>query len=259
MADTKIPALPATPSGTQTAKPVAPVVAAAGAPPQNNPVPAKPSVAAFGGLRGGRKRADGLVPGSPEAHEADKAKDAERKRLARLREAEQNPVPLPSAPVGPGVVVGGAVAPVVDGASPVPAPVAGLVVPWSVRILAKPARLVTRIIDRMRQLKLLRKLDKLVLPEPVKREIKADIQWSDAAINDFSDALAECTAIELNKAQISSAQQHWINLGITAGELTLAHFSLSKRLDELILAQQTTRKTDPNNQRPEQAEPKKEA
>lgn len=37
----------------------------------------------YGGLRGGRKRKDGLIPGSPQAAEADRAKDAERKRRAR--------------------------------------------------------------------------------------------------------------------------------------------------------------------------------
>ena len=110
-------------------------------------------------------------------------------------------------------------------------------VPWSVRLLQKPARLITRVIDRLRQWHLLKKLDKANIPAPIKAEMKADIQWSEKAQGDFSDALAECAAIELNKAQVTSVNQHWINLAITGGELAVAHFALAARIDELILLQ----------------------
>jgi len=83
---------------------------------------------------------------------------------------------------------------------------------------------------------LFKKLDRSGLPEPIKREIKADAEWKDAAIQDFADSLAEAAAIEMNKAQIPSQHQHWINLGVTAGELALAHFALCDRIDKLILA-----------------------
>jgi len=123
------------------------------------------------------------------------------------------------------------------------------VVPWSVRLLQKPARLLTRVIDRLRQLHLFKKLDKANIPAPIKDEIKRDMQWSEKAQGDFSDALAECVAIELNKAQITSVNQHFINLGITAGELAVAHFSLASRIDELILLQKISG-NDVNNQPP---------
>ena len=196
----------------------------------------KPSVAAFGGLYGGRKRADGLVPGSPEAKKADLAKDAARKREARARLAEQTSPALPSSLPGSGVVADSPAVPVADNATPVPAAASGFVVPWSVRVLQKPARLITRVIDRLRQIHLFKKLDKAQLPEPVARELKKDLAWSEAAVNDFADALAECAAIELNKAQISSVNQHWINLGITGAELMASHFSLASRIDQLVLA-----------------------
>lgn len=82
-----------------------PGVESSGAPdkPRTNPVPAptgalpggaSASVPLFGGNRGGRRRNDGLAPGSPEALEADRKKDRDRK-LAVRRLAE--PTPLPSA------------------------------------------------------------------------------------------------------------------------------------------------------------------
>ena len=79
------------------------------------PVPAQESVAQYGGLRGGRAREDGLVPGSAEAIKADRDKDAKRKRDQRVAKKAAEPAPLPSA------------APGVPGPAPTPgAPVAGL-------------------------------------------------------------------------------------------------------------------------------------
>src|SRR5258707_9089158 len=75
-------------SGSAGNKPAAPPTA----------VSAAASAPLFGGNRGGKKRLDGLAPGSPEAIEADRKKDAERKRTRR--EAVQRvaePPPLPSA------------------------------------------------------------------------------------------------------------------------------------------------------------------
>ena len=89
---------------------------------------------------------------------------------------------------------------------PVPAPAAGPVVAWSARLLEKPARLLTRILDRFRQMDIFRRLDKTNLPPALKAEIKADAAWKEDARNDF------------------------------AGELALAHFALCDRIDKLVLA-----------------------
>src|SRR5258708_14935569 len=61
---------------------------------------AKETAPRFGGLRGGRAREDGLVPGSPEALDADKKKDRLRKKLQRTQRSE--PAPLPSVAGTPG-------------------------------------------------------------------------------------------------------------------------------------------------------------
>ena len=62
-----------------------------------SPAPALQRPDLFGGLRGGRPRKDGLKPGSPEAVEADRKKNAERMARNRERERAANPPALPSA------------------------------------------------------------------------------------------------------------------------------------------------------------------
>jgi hypothetical protein len=199
--------------------------------------PSPPKMHIFGGNRGGKKRDDGLPPGSPEAIAADKKKDAARKVAERAAaRAAEVPAALPPSPVasGPLAVNPGAPPPlgtVGDVAAP---PV--LFVPWSVKLLSKPARLATRVIDRLRSLAITRKLDKAKLPEDVTAEVKKDLRWRDEAVNDFGDALAECVAIELNQRQISARHSHWLNLAISGGELALGHFAVCDRIDKLIKA-----------------------
>src|SRR4051812_5498640 len=97
------------------------------------PVPlaasAQQSVPKFGGNRGGKARTDGLAPGSPEALEADKKKDRERKQAARKTISVAEPPALPAAgqkgvysvPPSPGSAVPGTSGPVAQ-AAPAPVP-----------------------------------------------------------------------------------------------------------------------------------------
>lgn len=227
---------------TTSNPPASPTVAATNHPGQPAPVVvpvrAADSVPLFGGLRGGRARKDGLKPGSPEALEADRKKDALRKQVQRERIAalkESEPIP-PATVVASGQDAAGAMVPGVAGVPVVETGPVGLVVPWTARLLQKPARLLTRILDRMRKWDLFRRLDKSKLPESFKAEIKSDCEWKDAAKEDFADALAECAAIELNKHQVSSQNSHWVNLALSAGELAMAHIAVCERIDKAILA-----------------------
>lgn len=92
-------ALPGTPSGAPT-PPGAPKPVASGpapTPPPGLPAsrPAIPAVARHGGLAGGRPRLDGLVPGSPEALEADRRKSTARQQEYRDKKRRENPPSLP--------------------------------------------------------------------------------------------------------------------------------------------------------------------
>lgn len=85
MLETKTPTAPA----VETGNPAGPD----GGP--SRPVDAGTLAVQHRGNKGGKARLDGLVPGSPEAIEADRKKDAERKRLAR---AGTPPPRLPANP-----------------------------------------------------------------------------------------------------------------------------------------------------------------
>jgi hypothetical protein len=91
----------------------------AGATSGHVPVAAPAPPAAFGGNPTGRTRKDGLKPGSPEAAEADKKRNAER--MATKRAAEKSaaqPPALPASTPGTSAVLsnpGATTIPVVDG------------------------------------------------------------------------------------------------------------------------------------------------
>lgn len=97
------------------------------------PVPASKSMPLFGGKRGGKARADGLTPGSPEALAADKKKDRERKQRDREAAAKVAlPPPLPPATSPP---PGQQPAPV-PGQQPGPAsPPVEPIIPWTPDLL----------------------------------------------------------------------------------------------------------------------------
>ena len=233
-------------------------------PPQNNgPVAgtAKPSAAPqplpssdsprssqplFGGHKGGgKKRADGLVAGSPEAIQADKDKNAERMRLARA--AEKNsavPPPLPSvvSPAGspnvPATAGGNALPAAVAGValSPAVVAVAGpAVVPWTEKVLQRPVRLLTKILDRVRTSSLMQRIRKLDLTKDQEKEIEGDIAYKAEVLADFNNAVANCAAIEMNKRNVAGAQHsHWLDVVFTGGELVNLHLSTVDKLEKMV-------------------------
>lgn len=105
-----MPAPGGNPPPVQSTPPGKPAPPAAVAPalPAGNVEQAKASVAAVGGLRGGRPRKDGLVPGSEAARKADLERDAEYQKNKRAAKsaakfgAGPTVDPLPSAPLASG-------------------------------------------------------------------------------------------------------------------------------------------------------------
>lgn len=102
-------------------------------------------------------------------------------------------------------------------------------------MLQKPAGLIVRIVDRLRKRQFNAKLDLLQLPPDAAKEIKRDIEWNEQATKDFSDALAEVAALQLNKANVSSEHSVYANVLIAAGDLTVSHFAALDRLEKLFL------------------------
>ena len=105
---------------------------------------------------------------------------------------------------------------------------------WNPRLLEKPAKLVTRIVDRLRGAALAKRLDHPKLPAAMREEIKRDIALPPEALADFANALADCAAVELNKRGVGATQSHWLTLAGSLVELGAHHVATMERLDKLI-------------------------
>jgi hypothetical protein len=228
------------PAVSPAAKPAAP--APAPIPPAKNS-----SAPLFGGHKGGgKKRLDGLVAGSPEAVEADRKKDAERKRLARAEKRNsETPPPLPPAsspaarPAGEKFVFDSPQSLPVDFPQAAPAAAPGnfpTFVPWLQSKLQKPAALLTKIIARARDFARTKQVKKLKLTAAREKMILDKCKIREEILTDFSQSLAECATIELNKRQVPGAEHgHYITLAISAGELIYSEIETTRLIESLVL------------------------
>lgn len=119
-----VPGVPAAkPDSGNVAKATTPGATSNPAPPPVLPVgnveATAASIARANGLRGGRPRKDGLIPGSEEARQADN--NAARDRMQRLRDNRKASAPLP--PLPPAATPEPGATPSVDGAPPQTIPV----------------------------------------------------------------------------------------------------------------------------------------
>lgn len=118
-------------------------------------------------------------------------------------------------------------------------PVGTVFVPWTARLLERPAKLLTKIIDRARLWQLSRKVKALNLGADAEKKVLADFEWKDSAMADFNNSLAIVAEIELNKRQVGGSENsHLINLGLSAGELALAHFMALQTLEKMAIESQ---------------------
>jgi hypothetical protein len=237
---------PALPSAKAGAGNLATSPAAAVSKPVESPAvvaaPAAKPIALFGGHRGGgKKRADGLIAGSPAAIAADKEKNAKRMRDARAAQAQ---AALPPALPPRAPAVENQVAPPVSSNPAVPLapadtglpPVGVVFVPWTTRLLEKPAKLLGKIVERWRSYSRAAQVKKLKLTPAAEKDILERMKWRDDAVNDFSVALADCAAVELNKRRVPGAEHsHWINLVMTGGELVSLELANTAMIEKLIL------------------------
>jgi hypothetical protein len=233
-------------TAAKSATPPAPVVAA----PVSSP-------ALFGGHKGGgKKRADGLIAGSPAAIETDKAKNAERMRLARAaKKSAEVPPPLPPrvaspAPAPAPLAVDSTTLP---SSAPAPLPAPGVApvnfptfTPWQQRLLEKPARLLAKIVDRAREFARTKQIKRLKLAPEREKKIVTALKIREEVLNDWSASLAECTAIELNKHQIGGAQHsHWITLAMSTGEIVVHEIETSRLIESLVLEDRAEKNEPP--------------
>ena len=160
------------------------------------------SVPAFGGNRGGKPREDGLVPGSSEAAQADKDKDARRKRDDRAAKNKNNPPALPSA-LPP--VLNSTIAPAAGASpgTPGPAPLQSDAVPWDPAAI-RP--LLEEIINGTEQSRIQDRRSKAAavgLPDKVVKEVASLASYPDAAKRALALSGSSATAKAMNSLGIS--------------------------------------------------------
>jgi hypothetical protein len=228
--------------GPETPPPVAQGNPAGSPQPAAPPVTAKSSVPLFGGNRGGRKRKDGLKPGSPAAAAADLEKERLRKQNERLEKRQLLPPTLPPAtgpaPAPQNIPVAFVDQPqpgadgVLPGANAAPAPF----VPWLGKKIEPVSERLVAIMEELRGRRISKRARLANLPPETVEEIEHTIGWDNNLKRLLSESSAEVAAKYLNKAGVSAEYQPEITL---AGALLAAIHSdnqVMKRLDKLIAA-----------------------
>ena len=215
------------------APPGAPAAAPLVSPGQSNATPtAAPSPAAavtasqHGGLRGGRARADGLVPGSKEALEADRKYDAARhqkKRDLKRKEAQTDPPPIPPAGQTPA-----------GGVAAVPGAAVAAGIPWDPKMLEPLFKQLVPTAEEIAVKQLTDKAVKAHLPGEIIHDIEKKAAWNPMAKQALEIAGAQVAAKWLTKSGISAEHQPEVVLGTALCSIFAGHVLLLKRMDELI-------------------------
>jgi hypothetical protein len=184
----------------------------------------------FGGLRSARKRRDGLVPGSPEALEADRQKDADRKKIARAstrpKEPKADPPPIPSANGQTQTTAGTLdLLPVGEGAPPVP---------WKADDIRPLSDELIDTTDAACAKQIHDKAAKALLPAVLVDKITTDAAWDPTAKTALKQSAPELAAKWLNKSGISAEYKHELVTASAILRIGAGHMKVCKRLDQLI-------------------------
>jgi hypothetical protein len=189
---------------------------------------AKETAPKFGGLRGGKKREDGLVPGSAEAAQADRKKDRDRKK--RERDARQEPPPLPSA----SQTMDGPSSTTTGGLGTLPGTPVAPVVPWDASTLQPAVEIFLPAAEELMVNQIASRAAKARLPGDIVKEIEAEAKWSASAKKGLEVSTAQVAAKWLNKAGISAEYQPEVTFLTALGRVLGGHALLLRRLDKLI-------------------------
>ena len=191
----------------------------------------------FGGLRDGRPRADGLIPGSPEAKQRDREKDAERKRNERAaKRAAAEPPPLPSAQAAsnPAQAPSDNSLPVPGLVAPTPGPV-----PWEASTLKPLFDQLIPTIEALTGSRVHALAEKARLPLKVIDDIDDSAKWPDPAKKALAISAPQVAAKWMNKTGVSAENQPELVMFTAIGSIAASHMMVVSKLEKLIAAQQT--------------------
>jgi hypothetical protein len=214
------------------------------------PVPssvAAESVPLFGGKRGGKARLDGLVPGSDEAKEADRKKNAERMRLARERErAEQTPQrlsPVAASAESPGVQT----IPVVDLAG------GSAIVGWLPEDFKQVAPDTIDVIEQWRIQDKIELAESGKLSPPVVAKIAKDAAFPPASKKSLQGSCPEALAKIFNACNVPVALKAYISTAPTAVYLIVRDLQQRSEIRKLVQAERETFKREQTTDEPKKS------
>ena len=189
---------------------------------------AKVTAPLFGGFRGGRKRKDGLAPGSSEAIEADREKDRLRKERQRSRSVEPPALPAAGAAgvAGQAQAAAGAVG---DGAGVEGVPVLA----WDAKMLAPLFEQLIPTVEDLTVHQVAVRAAKCRLPPDIVREIEAEAKWSAPARKALELSAPQVAARLLNKTGISAENQPEVIFFTAISAILAGQVMTLKRLDKL--------------------------
>ena len=190
------------------------------------------TVPKFGGLRGGKPRTDGLVPGSPEAAVADRDRDARRKRERRVKAPE--PAPLPSHPPNGVSTSVDAVSPPVDGAVAQPGVAPVSFVPWDAQTLKPLFDQLIPTVEDLHVEHLTGMAEEAKLPTEIVKEIGKDARWPGPSRKAIEISAPQVAAKWLNKSGISAENQPEVVLGTAIVSIVVSHRKLALKLEKLL-------------------------
>jgi len=180
-----------------------------------------------GGLRGGKPRKDGKIPGSPEAIAADLEKDAKRKRDGRAaKKTASDPAAIPSAN-SPGQTTANGVAAVPGAAGNPP-------VPWDPSLIAPLIKQILPTAQKMATRSITSRAEKAHLPGELIHDIEKEATWNPMAIQAIEISAPQVAAKWLNKTGVSAEHQPEIMLGTAICSILGSQVLLLNRLDKLI-------------------------
>ena len=221
----------------------------AGLPPGNGALPpadvgsgnhAAQTVPRFGGLRAGRKRADGLVPGSDEALAADREKERLRKARQRARQRAENPPALPAVADDGEPLPGLDAAPLDTGEAPggdlggVPGAECGAPVPWDAASLAPLIEQLLPTLEAASVARITRKAAAAKLPADLLRAVENDSRWPKPAAKVLQMAGPQLAAKWLNKTGVSAEHQLEVAVLSAVGCIVAGQSAVLSRLEKII-------------------------
>ena len=223
----------ANPAGGSAATPMANPVNTSAPASSAPPVHAQKSVLLFGGNASGKKRADGLKPGSPAAIEADKAKDRERKRRDReARAAAAEPPPLGSAPAG-NAMPGASQAP--GGDFPPDNVVAfAAVAAWEADKLKPLTDQLIGLVEDLDVSSFSKTARAGALPEKVIKKIECDSEWPRAGKLMLERSTPKLAAKWMNKTGLSAEFQDEMEFMGGCSAILISRQKLMKELRAMI-------------------------